>query len=149
MQLEYTFYIGASPEDVWDVLFNPEKSSRAFMGGVIQSSLQAGDPIRFVGPGPDGENTVHIYGEILAYEKYSVLSYTDHPGPSHFAEHETMQSRVTIRLEPVGSCTKLHLINDQWTDSNPLFLKTEKFWWMILSNIKSIAETGSSLDFGF
>ncbi|KAF9126528.1 hypothetical protein BGX30_015213 [Mortierella sp. GBA39] len=135
MQLEYTFYIGASPEEVWDVLFNPEKSYRAFMGGVIQSNLQAGDPIRF--------------GEILAYEKYRVLSYTDHPGPSHFAEHETMQSRVTIRLEPVGTCTKLHLINDQWTDSNPLFLKTEKFWWMILSNIKSIAETGSSLDFGF
>ena len=149
MKLEYTFYINTNPEQVWEVLCDPEKSFHAFMGGVIRSSYQIGDDITFVGPGADGEQTVHIYGKILAYEPYRILSYTDHPGPSHYSQHAEMESRVTLTLEQVGSCTQLHLINDAWTEDNPLFGKTERFWWMILSNIKTIAETGKSLDFGF
>ena len=149
MKLEYVFYIGAHPDQVWDVLFDPARSFQAFLGGVIRSTCRVGDRIEFVGPGADGEETVHIYGTVLAYEPGKVLSYTDHPGPSHYAEHADMESRVTLTLEPVGSCTKLHLLNDQWTDNNPLIGKTEQYWWMILSNIKSIAETGKPLDFGF
>jgi len=149
MKLEYTFYINTNPEQVWEVLCDPEKSFHAFMGGVIRSSYQIGDDITFVGPGADGEQTVHIYGKILAYEPYRILSYTDHPGPSYYSQHAEMESRVTLTLEQVGSCTQLHLINDAWTEDNPLFGKTERFWWMILSNIKTIAETGKSLDFGF
>ncbi|MFE5318915.1 SRPBCC domain-containing protein [Paenibacillus sp. NPDC056579] len=148
-KLEYVFYIGTKPEEVWEVLFHPEKSFQAFLGGVIRSSCRVGDDIEFVGPGADGEQTVHIYGKVLEYEPYRILSYTDHPGPSHYLQHAEMESRVRLTLEPVGSCTKLHLVNDQWTDDNPLFAKTEQYWWMILSNIKSIAETGRPLDFGF
>ncbi|MDF2651940.1 MAG: polyketide cyclase [Paenibacillus sp.] len=149
MKLEYVFYIGANPEQVWDVLVNPEKSFKAFLGGVIRSTYRVGDDIKFVGPGGDGKETVHIYGKVLDYQPARVLSYTDHPGPSHYAQHAEMESRVTLTLEPVGSCTKLHLINDQWTVDNPLYSKTEQYWWKILSNIKTIAETGKSLDFGF
>lgn len=148
-KLEYVFYIGTKPEQVWDVLVHPEKSFEAFLGGVIRSSYKLGDDIEFVGPGADGEETVHIYGKVLECEPNRILSYTDHPGPSHYANHAEMESRVTLTLEPVGSCTKLHLVNDQWTENNPLIHKTEQYWWMILSNIKSIAETGTSLDFGF
>lgn len=149
MKLEYVFYIDTNPEQVWDVLVNPEKSVKAFMGGVIQSTYQVGDDIQFIGPGADGDETVHIYGKLLQYEPNRILSYTDHPGPSHYAEHAQMESRVTLSLELVGACTKVHLINDQWTENNPLFSKTDQYWWMILSNIKTIAETGRSLDLVF
>src|SRR5690554_471089 len=116
IKLEYVFYIDTKPEQVWEVLVNPEQSFKAFMGGVIRSTYQVGDDIEFVGPGADGEKTVHIYGKILQFEPNRILSYTDHPGPS---------------------------------DNNPFFGKTDQYWWMILSNIKSIAETGKSLEFGF
>jgi len=149
VKLEYVFYIGTSPEQVWDVLVNPEKSIKAFFGGAIRSTFQVGDDIEFVGPGAHGEDTVHIYGKLLQYEPNRVLSYTDHPGPSHYAEHAQMESRVILSLERVGGCTKLHLINDQWTENNPLFQKTEQYWWMILCNIKTMAEAGKPLDFGF
>lgn len=149
MKLEYTFYIGASPEQVWDVLIDSQKSFHAFMGGVIRSSMQVGDPIEFVGPGADGEQTVHIYGRLLAFEKHKLLSYTDHPGPTHHDRHAELESTVTIRLDKVGGCTRFHLVNDQWTDNNPQFEKADPLWWMILSNIKTIAETGKPLDFGY
>lgn len=149
MKLEYTFYIGASPEQVWDVLIDPAKSFHAFMGGIIRSSMQVGEPIEFVGPGAEGEQTVHIYGRLLAFEKHKLLSYTDHPGPTHHDNHAELESTVTLRLDQVGGCTRLHLVNDQWTDNNPQFEKANPLWWMILSNIKTIAETGKPLDFGY
>lgn len=148
MKLEYVFYIDAEPRRVWEVLFDPELSLHAFMGGVIESSLQVGDSIQFVGPGQDGQRTVHIYGTVLAYEPYKRLSYTDHPGPVYYENHEKLESRVTLTLDKVGGCTKLQVVNDQWTDNNPVYKSAKHLWWMILSNIKTIAETGKSLEFG-
>lgn len=115
MKLEYVFYIGTSPEQVWDVLVNPEKSIKAFLGGAIRSTFQVGEDIEFVGPGAHGDDTVHIYGKLLQYEPNRVLSYTDHPGPSHYAEHAQMESRVILSLERVGAAPNytLLMINGQ------------------------------------
>jgi len=52
-------------------------------------------------------------------------------------------------LETVDKCTKLTLINDRWTKNHPAFESTQGHWWMILSNIKTLAETGKTLDFGW
>ncbi|AOZ93889.1 SRPBCC domain-containing protein [Paenibacillus crassostreae] len=148
-KLEYAFYIGAEPKEVWDVLFDPKLSIRAFMGGVIRSSLKVGDSIEFVGPGKDGDEIVFIYGQLLEYVPHKVLSYTDHPGPTHHVRHAELESRVTLTLDKVGKCTRLHLINDQWTDNHPLYESADQYWWMILSHIKTIVETGKFLDFGY
>jgi hypothetical protein len=40
-------------------------------------------------------------------------------------------------------------VNDEWTENHPSFQNAESSWWMILSNIKSVAETGNTLDFGW
>lgn len=115
----------------------------------LRSNFQPGQPFAYVGPGNDGAETVHVYGDILEFEPLSVLSYLEHPGPSYHANHADLQSRVVFQLETVGECTKLTLINDQFTDNHPSFANAQSSWWMILSSIKTWVETGKTLNFGW
>ncbi|OEH92591.1 SRPBCC family protein [Bacillus solimangrovi] len=148
MRLKYEFYIDAQPEDVWDTLVTPEGTRKTFFGCVIRSTFKEGDSFEYVGPGQDGDETIHVYGKILTYEPNKVLSYLEHPSSTYHANHEELESRVTFSLETVGTCTKLTLVNDQWTDNHPAYENAEQHWWMILSNIKTVTETGRALNFG-
>lgn len=147
--LKYQIYIDASPEKVWDVLISPEGTRNTVFGSVIQSTFDIGAPIAYVGPGNAGDETVHVYGRVLAFEPNKTLSYTEHPGPSYRDNHEELETRVTITLEPAGSCTKLTLINDEWPDNHPSRANTEEGWPVILSCIKTYAETGKTLALGW
>jgi uncharacterized protein YndB with AHSA1/START domain len=147
--LHYEFYIGASPEKVWDVLTSPEGTRATFFGSELRSSFEVGEPYAYVGPGNDGEETVHVYGKVLAYEPQKTLSLSEHPGPSYYANHEELESRITFTLEPVGNCTKLTLVNDQYTPDHPSRAKAADSWWMVMSILKTYAETGQTLDLGW
>jgi uncharacterized protein YndB with AHSA1/START domain len=149
MDLKYEFYIDAPPEKVWDVLVKPEGTRAIMFGSELRSTFKVGDPFEYVGPGNDGEETVHVYGKILAYEPNKMMSCTEHPGPSYRPNHAELESRMTFTLDTVGKCTKLTLINDEWTPDHPSFENTKSQWWMILSNIKTYAESGKTLDFGW
>ncbi|MCK9860687.1 SRPBCC family protein [Paenibacillus sp. ATY16] len=149
MELNYVFYIDASPEQVWQTLVSPEGTRSTFFGTVLNSTLEPGSSFEYVGPGADGENTVHVYGTILEADPGKSLSYLEHPGPSYRDNHDELESRVTFTLETVGSCTKLTLVNDQWTPDHPSFANSKEHWWMMLSNIKTYTETGKTLDFGW
>ncbi|WP_274364021.1 SRPBCC family protein [Paenibacillus thermotolerans] len=149
-QLKYEFYIGAGLDEVWSTLVQPEGTRKTFFGCVLNSTFKPGDPFEYVGPGNDGDETVHVYGTILAYEPNKLLSYTEHPGPSYYPDkHGELESRVTFTLETVGQCTKLTLVNDRFTENHPSYENAKSHWWMILSNIKTVAETGKTLDFGW
>jgi len=149
MDLTYDFYIGAKPEDVWQALVSDEGVKAVFFGCTLQSTFEEGADFAYVGPGPDGDETVHVYGKILAFEPNRVLSYTKYPGPSYHENHAELQTRVTFTLETVGACTKLTLVNDEWPADHPSYENTKVHWPMILSNIKTYAETGKTLDFGW
>lgn len=149
MDLTYDFYIAAKPEDVWRTLTSDEGVRQVFYGCTLQSTFEIGADYAYVGPGADGENTVHVYGKVLAFEPNRKLSYTEHPGPSYRDNHAQLETRVTLTLETVGSCTKLTLVNDMWPAGHPSYESTRQHWPMILSNIKTYTETGKTLDFGW
>ncbi|GAB6992249.1 SRPBCC domain-containing protein [Paenibacillus pini] len=149
MELKYEFYIGATPKRVWDILVTPEGTRQIFFGSILDSTFEEGAPFQYVGPGNDGDETVQVYGKILKYKEQELLSFLEHPGPSYHQNHEELESRLTMKLEVVGDCTKLTLINDQWSENHPSIESTKQNWWMILSNIKTLAETGKILDFGW
>src|SRR5262249_3672463 len=111
---------------------------------IIKSTFKTGDPIEFVGPGKEGPEMVQIYGKIVDYEPEKVFSYTDHPGPSYSPNHDEIEYRVTYRLEVAGKCTKLTLDVDQWTPNRSH--DQDYFWWIILSNLKTLVETGKTLE---
>lgn len=148
MDLKYEFYIGAAPERVWKALVSPEDVKKIYYGSVIESTFEVGSPLKYVGPGAEGDETVHVYGEVLAFAPQEVFSYTHHAGASYVAEHEKYASRITFTLEPVGACTKLTLTHDQWTEGDPSYDNSDGAWWMILSNTKTLVETGETLNLG-
>ncbi|SFS37385.1 SRPBCC family protein [Paenibacillus sp. 453mf] len=147
--LRYELYIGASPQEVWDTLFKPEGTRQIFFGSIFDSSFKVGEGYRYVGPGNEGDETVHVYGEVLACEPGKMFSCTEHPGPSYAENHAELSTRMTYTLEIVGGCTKLTFVNDEWSEGHPSYERTKSTWPMILSNVKSVAETGKALDFGF
>lgn len=147
--LKYEIYIGAKPEDVWNVFVTPEGTKAIFFGTILDSTFEIGSPYKYVGPGNDGEHTVHVYGEVLEYEPGKRMSYTEHPGPSYRANHAELETRVSLTLEVVGATTKLTLVNDRWPDNHPSYASTQQSWPIIISNIKTYVETGKTLDFGF
>jgi uncharacterized protein YndB with AHSA1/START domain len=149
MDLKYVLYIGAKPEDVWKIFVTPEGTKAIFFGCILKSTFEIGAPYEYIGPGNDGDETVHVYGNVLAFEPNQAMSYTEHPGPSYRDNHAELETRVTLTLETVGNCTKLTLINDQWPANHPSYESTKESWPMILSNIKTYAETGKTLDFGW
>jgi len=149
--MEQTFitYIGAARERIWDILTKPEYVKQIFFGSVLQSTFETGSSFQYVGPGNDGDETVHVYGTVLAFEPCRMMSFLEHPGPSYYDNHAELESRITMTLETVGDCTKLVLVNDQWTDNHPSQAKTPESWPVVLSNIKTLAETGKTLNFGW
>jgi len=149
MELKYVFYIDAEPAKVWDALITPEGTRHTFFGCVIRSTFRVGEPYAYVGPGQDGDETVHVYGNILAFEPNKIFSYTEHPGPSYHANHAELEARITFTLEPAGKCTKLTVVHDRWTPGHPSVAKADESWWMMLSNIKTYVETGKTLDLGW
>lgn len=149
MELKYVLYIGAKPEEVWHALVSPEGTKAIFFGSVLRSTFEVGASYEYVGPGADGDETVHVYGEILVFEPNKRFSTTEHPGPSYNPNHAQLQTRVTIELEPVGETTKLTILNDEWSDNHPSFEKASESWPFILSSIKTYVETGKTLNFGW
>lgn len=149
MKLEYTIYVDAKPEKVWEALVSPEGTRACFFGSELRSSLEEGAPFEYVGPGSDGDEMVHVYGTIQAHEPGKKLAYVEHPGPSYRENHAELTSRVTFELSEAGATTKLTLVNDEWTDNHPSFENSAGAWPMALSSIKTWCETGKTLDFGF
>ncbi len=146
--LKYQFFIAGTPEEVWKALISPEGTKQIYYGSVINSTFQVGDLLEYVGPGVDGDKTIHVYGNVLEYEPNRLLRFTHYPGKSYVKENKALESRISYLLEPVGSCTKLTLIHDQWKEGDASYDNSDIAWWMILSNTKTLVETGSTLDFG-
>ncbi|MNO44754.1 hypothetical protein D3C76_350050 [compost metagenome] len=148
-ELKFDLYIGASPEKVWNLLVSPEGCRQLYFGCEFQSTFEVGAPYAYVGPGADGDETVHVYGDILVFEPYTKMSYTEHPGPSYYENHIELETRVSLYLEAVGSSTKVSLVNDNWPEHHPGYSKAADSWVYILSNLKTLAETGKTLDLGY
>jgi len=148
-ELKYVFYIAATPEDVWEALISPEGTKQIYYGCVIRSTFQVGDLLEYVGPGADGDETVHVYGSVLEYVPKQVLRFTHFAGKAYTKnDAQEYESRISYILEPVGASTKLTFIHDQWKDCDPHYENSDVAWWMILSNTKTLVETGKTLDLG-
>ncbi|WP_028546744.1 SRPBCC domain-containing protein [Paenibacillus taiwanensis] len=146
-ELYYELYIAGSLEQVWDTIVSPAGTKAIYGGCIIESTFEKGAPFAYVGPGADGDNTVHVFGNILEYEPGHVFSITHKVGPSYYAGVERYGSRITYRLEAVGTCTKLELRHDQWHDQDPSYRNSARAWWMVLSSMKTLIETGKPLAF--
>ncbi|MBT2499043.1 SRPBCC domain-containing protein [Agromyces sp. ISL-38] len=146
---EMTIYIKADPQVVWDAITGDEGNRAVMFGSVMRGALVPGGRYEFVGPGESGDETVHVYGEVLEAEPGAVLSLSEHPGPVYRENHAELTSRMTWRLESAGDrLTKATFTNDEWSEGHPSQAESAATWPMVLSSFKSWIETGEAIPLG-
>jgi uncharacterized protein YndB with AHSA1/START domain len=137
----YQLYINASPERVWDAITNKETLSKFFHGAQVESTYEVGTNIRSLSP--DGSQ-VWTDNTVLECDPPRRLVHTWRSlyDPETAAEPE---SRVTWEIEPQpGGMSRLTLVHDR-LDRSPKTAAGVKGWSYILSNLKTLIETGEPL----
>lgn len=143
---EMTIYLKAEPLTVWEAMTGDEGSRAVMWGSVLRGDLVPGGRYEYVGPGESGDETVHVYGEVLQAEPGAVLQLTEHPGPVYRENHAELSRRMTWRLESAGvGLTKLTFTNDEWSPAHPAQAETAETWPLVLSSLKSWVETGEAI----
>jgi uncharacterized protein YndB with AHSA1/START domain len=135
----YVTYIRTTPEKLWRALTEPEFTRQFWAGTTQDCEWRVGASWRLMIP--DGR--VGDAGEVLEIEppRRLVLSwqnqFTDLRAEGH--------SRLTYLLEPQGEMVKLTVMHEMPQPGSKFIEKISNGWPIILSSLKSLLETGESL----
>jgi uncharacterized protein YndB with AHSA1/START domain len=137
----YQLYIKATQEEVWDAITSPAIVARFFFGAQVESTYEVGS--RLLSVSPDGSQT---WGDNTILEcdppRRLVHTWRSLYDQEMAAEPD---SRVTWEIEAQpGGFAKLTLIHDR-LDASPKTAASVRGWSYILSNLKTVIETGESL----
>jgi uncharacterized protein YndB with AHSA1/START domain len=139
----YAIFVRATAEQVWEAITRPEFTSRYFFGSVIDSTFEPGSP--YVGWSSD-RTQQYVNGEVLVSDPPRLLQHTWRALYDDAMAHE-QPSRVTWEIEPQnGGYTKLTVVHDQLEASPKTALSVAGGWMYVLSGLKSLLETGKSLE---
>ena len=135
----YVTYIRTAPQKLWSALTHDTEFMKQYWFGThCQSEWTAGSSWKMVYP--DGRIT--DAGEIVEADppRRLVIRWQHKQKPELTAEGE---SRCTIELEPIGSAVKLTITHTIERETSKLIEAVSGGWPKILSNLKSLLETGS------
>ena len=135
----YVTYIGTTPERLWETLTSSEFSRRYWFDTELRSDWKVGSSIALV----MGGKTTDV-GEILIADRPRRLSYTfRHVLDGELAKEPA--TKVVFTLEPHGKVVKLTLTHEGFAEGSKLLDGISKGWPAILSNLKSLLESGDAL----
>jgi uncharacterized protein YndB with AHSA1/START domain len=134
----YVSFIRTTPEKLWDALTTPEFIRAYWFGSTIESRWTKGAPWKLIKP--DGH--VDTAGEILEVEplRRIVIRWQNERIPELAAEGP---SRCTIELEPKGHAVKLTIRHELERPDSKLITSVSGGWPLVVSNLKSLLETGA------
>ena len=137
-QFVYVTYIRTTPDKLWSALTDEEFMKQYWFGMHCQSQWTAGSSWKLV----SGEGRVYDSGEIVEAEapRRLVIRWQHQSKPELTAEGDSL---CTMELEPAGSAVKLSIVHSIERDSSKLIETVSGGWPKILSNLKSLLETGS------
>jgi uncharacterized protein YndB with AHSA1/START domain/DNA-binding transcriptional ArsR family regulator len=148
----YVSYIRTTPEKLWEALTTPAFIRRYFDGGGPESDWAVGSPVRW---SMGGEEPQDWDQHVLEATPPHRLAYTWHDyrpemqpmfGWSDEKLAQLQQepiSRVTFEIEPVtGTAVKLTVTHDGFVPGSEMRAGIAGGWPGILSNLKSLLETG-------
>ncbi|MCW1916920.1 SRPBCC family protein [Luteolibacter sp. GHJ8] len=146
-KLIYVTLIRTTPARLWEALTNPDFIQQYWFGRRNTSSWKEGEVIE--SRSPEGELEWH--GKILKSvpETEVVFSFDD-------LEYPEPPSTVTFRIEalgtgtmPQGQAVQLTVIHDDFPAESKVREGVMNGWPAILSSLKSLLETGKSLELGW
>jgi len=133
----YEVYIQTTPERLWRALTDPAETARYYYEATIESSWKVGEPLSY--RKPDGE--LMIEGELLEIEpgRRFVHSF-------HFPGYPEKPSRVAFQIDQVGAACRLTVTHDDFEGETDTYRGVAVGWNPILSALKTLLETGQSLE---
>jgi uncharacterized protein YndB with AHSA1/START domain len=137
----YVTYIRTTPEKLWQALIDPEFTRRYWCATYQESAWKPGASWKIVGPG----GLLCDSGEIVEFNppRKLVLTWRNEFMPELRVEGH---SRLTYELERQGESVKLTLIHEMDKPDSKLIGKVSGGWPAILASLKSLLETGESLE---
>jgi uncharacterized protein YndB with AHSA1/START domain len=137
----YVTYIRTTPEKLWSALTSPEFGQQYWLGARPESDWKVGGAWKLVFP--DGR--VADTGEIVAIEPQKKLSirWRNEFMPELKAEGWSL---CTMEIEPdAGGAQKLTVTHSIEREGSKFIVAVSGGWPKILSNLKSLLETGTAL----
>jgi len=137
----YVTYIRTTPEKLWSALTKDVEFMKQYWFGVYcESEWTAGSSWKMVSP----DGPILDAGEIVEAEppRRLVIRWQHQNKPELKAEGE---SRCTMELEPQGPAVKLSITHTIEREPSKFIDAVSAGWPKIISNLKSLLETGSSV----
>jgi uncharacterized protein YndB with AHSA1/START domain len=136
----YVTYIRTTPEKLWSALTDDTEFMKQYWFGVhCESAWTAGSSWKMLHP--DGR--ILDAGEIVEAKppKRLVIRWQHQDKPELKAEGASL---CAMELEPVGSAVKLSITHTIEREPSNLIVAVSGGWPKIISNLKSLLETGST-----
>jgi len=136
-QFVYVTYIRTTPEKLWKALTDPAFTKQYWFGMASTSEWKKGAPWNLVA----GDGKVWDSGEVLEADppRRLVIRWQNEWNPEIKAEGP---GRCTMEIEPAGSAVKLTITHEIDRPESELITAGSGGWPRILSNLKSLLETG-------
>ncbi len=136
----YESYIRATPDAVWSALTDADVMKQYWFGMHCQSQWTPGAAwTRF-----DRDGTVVDTGEVFAAEppRRMIVRWRHQKRPELRAEGESL---CTLDLLPVDATVKLSITHTMAREPSKLIAAVSEGWPRVISNLKTLLETGSVL----
>lgn len=136
----YVTYIRATPEKLWSALTDPEFQKQYWFGVHCESEWTPGSSWTML----YGDGRVTDAGEIVEADppRRLVIRWRHQDQPELKAEGDSL---CTMELEPTGAAVKLTVTHTIEREPSKLIVAVSGGWPKILSNLKSLLETGSTV----
>jgi len=139
-KMVYVTYIASTPEKVWAALTSAEFTRQYFMGRGVEIEPKVGGS--FALRMPDGR--LDIKGSVLEWDPPRRLAVSWGLAFEEF--RELPASIVSYDIEPMGGTVKLTMTEaHQWEVPDAILAGGRHGWPLILSNLKSVLETGKPI----
>ena len=137
----YVIYIRTTQEKLWDALTKPEFTRKYWCNTHQECDWQKGSSWKIIIP----DGTVADSGKVEEVDKPNrlVLSWRNEFRPEL---KEEGYSRCTYVLQPEGDSVKLSITHEIARDGSKLIDGVSNGWPKILASLKSLLETGESLE---
>ena len=134
----YVIYIRTTPKKLWSALTDVEFMKQYWFGMHCESEWTAGSSWKMV----SGDGQIYDAGEIVEVEppRRLVIRWQQQIKPELKAEGESL---CTMELEPIGATVKLSITHTMEREPSKFIEAVSVGWPKILSNLKSLLETGS------
>jgi uncharacterized protein YndB with AHSA1/START domain len=134
----YVTYIKTTPEKLWEALTSRETNKLYWFGAYQESDWKPGSPWKITYP--DGR--IMDSGEILECDrpKRIVIKWRNEWSPEIHAEGF---SRCVMEIEQMDGAVKLTVMHSIEKPDSKFIVAVSGGWPRILSNLKSLLETGT------